>query len=90
MTSTLHFAFLWLAAGVLIGSPYWLALRWSAGVLAAGRSIALAIAVQLVRFAALGAALTFVTIHWGAVALLFSAGGLMLARAVALCRVARG
>jgi hypothetical protein len=89
MTSTLPSVFLWLAAGMLIGSPYWVTLRWSVGMLATGRSMALAIAMQLVRFAALAVALAFVAIHWGALALLVSAGGLMLARAAVLRRVAR-
>jgi hypothetical protein len=69
---------------MLIGSLYWLTLRWSAATLTSGQSIVLAIAVQLVRFAALGAFLAFVAIHWGALPLLLSAGGVMVARAVVL------
>jgi hypothetical protein len=69
---------------MLVGSLYWRTLRWTATMLASGHSIALAIAAHLVRFAGLGAFLVVVAIHWGALPLLLSAGGLMLARAVVL------
>jgi len=65
-------------------------LHWSVAKLAAGRSIAVVIAMQLVRFGAIGAAFAFVAIHWGALALLLSAGGVVIARAIALRLAARG
>jgi hypothetical protein len=90
MMATLSSVFLWPAAGALVGSLYWLILRWSVAMLATGRSIALAITVQLVRFAALGAALALVAIRGGWLALLLATGGLMLARAVSVRMVGRG
>lgn len=90
MTATLASAFLCLAAGMLIGSLYWLTLPWNVEKLATGQSIALAIALQLIRLAALGGFLTFMAIRWGALPLLFSVGGLMFARAVVLRLNGRG
>jgi N-ATPase, AtpR subunit len=90
MTATLVAAFLWPAFGMLVGMLYWLTLRWSVARLAAGRSIALPIALQLLRFAALGAVLAFVASRSGWAALLLSTAGLMLARAVALRPLGRG
>jgi len=89
MTATLSFAFLWFAAGALVGSLYWLTLRWTAEVLAAGRSLAQALALQVARFSALGVVLAGVAIRGGALALLASAGGLMVARAVIFRLAAR-
>lgn len=90
MTAQPAFVLLWFVAGVLVGGLYWLTLRWSVALLAAGRSIALAIAVQVVRFAVLGAALAVVAIGYGWPALLLSASGLVLARAAVLRIYGRG
>jgi hypothetical protein len=90
MTATLASAFACLAAGMLIGSLYWLTLRWSVERLATRQSMALAIVVQLVRLAALGAFLAFVAMRWGALPLLLTAGGLMFARAAVLRLNGRG
>jgi len=79
----------WFVAGAIVGTLHWMSLRWSVGLLAAGRSFALALAAQLGRFAAIGATLTLIVIHEGAYALLASAGGVLVARAVALRRTAR-
>ncbi len=90
MTTVLVSAFLWLAAGALAGGVYWLSLRWSVARLVAGRSVAAVIALQLVRFALLGAALAMVRIHGGALALLLSTGGLLVARTGVLRLATRG
>ncbi len=90
MSAPFSSAVLWLAAGALVGALYWMSLGCTVAILAAGRSWGLAIALQVARFAILGALLTVVAIHWGAIALLVSAGGLMLVRAIALRLAARG
>ena len=84
MTAPPALVLLWFVAGALVGGLYWLTLRWSVALLASGRSVALAIAVQVVRFAALGAALAAVAIGYGWPALLLSASGLVLSRAAVL------
>lgn len=89
MTAILLSALPWFAAGALAGVVYWLTLRWSGETLAAGGSLALALALQVTRFAALGAVLAGVAIRGGALALLASAGGLMVVRALVLSRVRR-
>ena len=79
----------WFVAGAVVGTLHWMTLRWSVGLLAGGRHLALALLAQLCRFAAIGAALTLIAIHEGAYALLASAAGVLMARAVAIRRTAR-
>ncbi len=71
---------LWLGLGLSAGMAYWAALRWSVGILVGSRSVALPAALQLLRLAAIGTALTVVATRWGWPALLLFATGLMLAR----------
>lgn len=89
MTMPLSSVLLWLAAGTLVGALNWLSLRWTAEMLASGRSWARALTLQMARFAALGTVLAVVAIRGGALALLLSTGGLLVARAVVLRLVAR-
>ena len=89
MTATVVTALPWFAVGALVGGVYWPTLRWSAETLAVGGSWVRALALQVTRFATLGALLAGVAIRGGALALLVSAGGLMVARAVVLRRVGR-
>lgn len=90
MTTTFTSVILWLAGGLLSGSLYWLTLHWNVALLAAGRSVALAIFMQLLRLAVLGGALALVARDWGWLALLSSTGGLLLARAAVVHRFGRG
>lgn len=89
MTTTLVPGLLWFVLGLLAGTAYWRALRWSAGMLVGGRSVALPIALQLLRLAAVGTALAVVATRWGWPALLLFTGGLMLARVVVVRSVVR-
>jgi F1F0 ATPase subunit 2 len=69
-----------LAAGALIGAFHFLALRWNVRMFAAGQSLPLALALQLVRFAAIGAVLAGIAAHFGALPLLAATGGILAAR----------
>lgn len=72
----------WLAAGGLIGAPYFLTLRWNVHMFATGRSLRLALAVQLARFAAMAGVLALVALHFGAFPLLAATAGVLVARMV--------
>lgn len=80
----------WLAVGGLIGALHFFTLHWNVALLAAGRAPALALGLQLLRLALVGAALAGVAIEGGALPLLLAAAGILAARAVAVRRVARG
>jgi len=69
-----------LAAGALIGAFHFLTLRWNVRMLATGQSLPLALAVQLVRFAVIAAALAVIASHFGALPLLTAAAGILATR----------
>jgi F1F0 ATPase subunit 2 len=73
----------WLLAGALLGSLYFLTLRWNVRILASGR-VLLPFGLQLIRFAVVAAALTIVARSFGALPLLAAALGLLLARTMIL------
>jgi F1F0 ATPase subunit 2 len=72
----------WLAAGAAIGAVHFMSLRWNVRMLAAGRSLLPAVAVQLARFAFIGAALAAIAIYFGALPLLAATAGILAARTV--------
>jgi F1F0 ATPase subunit 2 len=76
----------WLAAGAAVGALYFLTLHWNVRKFAAGRSpvLALALALQLARFAALAGVLAVVAVHFGALPLLVATAGILAARTVFL------
>ena len=73
-----------LGAGALVGVFHFLTLRWSVGLLAAGRAPLAAMALQLSRFAVLAAALAGLAMRFGAVPLLAATAGILVARAAAI------
>jgi F1F0 ATPase subunit 2 len=74
----------WLAAGTAIGAVFFLTLRWSVRMLAAGNAVLLVMTLQLARFAVIGAVLAAIVNHFGALALLAAAVGILVARAALL------
>ena len=72
----------WLAVGALTGAFYFLTLRWTARMFATGRTLPLALAIQLLRFAVMTAVLAGVAIRFGALPLLITAAGVLLMRTV--------
>jgi len=74
-----------LAAGLALGTAYFVNLRWTSDRLAAGRGVPVTIAIILGRFVLLGGALTLAS--WqGALPLLLTALGVFIARAVVMRR----
>ena len=74
----------WLAAGLAIGAVHFLSLRWNIRLLTDGRSVLPALALQLGRFAAIAVVLAVIAIAFGALALLVTTAGILLARSVIL------
>jgi F1F0 ATPase subunit 2 len=74
----------WFAVGVLLGTFHFMALRWNVRMLAAGQSVLLPLAIQLVRFALVVSVLAMVVVHFGALPLLAAAAGILAARAIVL------
>jgi F1F0 ATPase subunit 2 len=72
----------WLAAGAAIGAIHFMSLRWNIRMLAAGRALLPAVAVQLSRFAVIGTALAAIAIYFGALPLLAATAGIVAARTV--------
>ena len=79
-TQSLALAAGWLAAGVVIGGIHFLTLRWNVRMLAAGRSLLPAMAVQFGRFAAIGIVLAVIAGYFGALPLLAATAGILAAR----------
>jgi hypothetical protein len=76
----------WLAAGAAIGAFHFLTLRQNVRMLAAGRPLLPALALQLARFAATAAALFLIARHFGALPLLAGTAGILASRtAIARC-----
>ncbi len=74
-----------LAAGLALGTAYFLSVRWTSDRLAAGRGIAGTVAAIVGRFVLLGGVLTLISLE-GALPLLVTALGVLVARAVVLRR----
>jgi F1F0 ATPase subunit 2 len=70
----------WLGAGILIGTFYFLSLRWNVRNFEIGRSIFLTFAPQLVRFALMAVVLGVIARQFGALPLLIAAAGILAAR----------
>jgi len=76
----------WIAAGAIIGASHFLSLRWNLRLLAGGRSLMPALAVQLGRFAAIAAILAVIARSFGALPLLAATLGILLARTIVIRR----
>jgi hypothetical protein len=74
----------WLAIGVLIGAFHYLALRKNVQMLANGGSLSKAMAMRLIRFAAMAGALAVIARHYGALSLLIATLGLVASRTAVL------
>ena len=70
----------WLTTGGVIGACHFLTLRWNVHMFAVGRSLPLALASQLVRFALTACLLAIIASHFGALPLLAAAAGILAAR----------
>ncbi len=70
----------WIAAGALIGASHFLTLRWNVQMIAASRSLLLALAGQLVRFALTAGLLAVIAGRFGALPLLAATLGILAAR----------
>ena len=75
-----------LMLGFAIGGIYFVAMWWSAELLATGGRTPLAIALIAGRFALILATLAIVVIHGGALPLLATALGVLIARTIAMRR----
>jgi F1F0 ATPase subunit 2 len=73
-------AIVWLISGALLGSCYFLTLRWNVHLLALGRAPLLAIALQPGRLALLAAAFAAIVRQFGALPLLLVTAGVLAAR----------
>src|SRR5271166_3172940 len=70
----------WLMVGALIGSLYFLTLRWNVRMLTLGQSIPLPLATPLVRFALIAGVLAIIASHFGALPLLAATAGILATR----------
>ena len=71
----------WLTVGALIGSLYFLTLRWNVRRFTVGQSLPLAALVTpLVRFALIAGVLAIIASHFGALPLLVATAGILAAR----------
>jgi F1F0 ATPase subunit 2 len=70
----------WLTVGALIGSLYFLTLRWNVRMLTLGQSIPLSLATPLVRFALIAGVLAIIASHFGALPLLAATAGVLATR----------
>jgi F1F0 ATPase subunit 2 len=70
----------WLTVGALIGSLYFLTLRWNVRMFTVGQSIPLALATPLVRFAVIAGVLAIIASHFGALPLLTATAGILATR----------
>jgi F1F0 ATPase subunit 2 len=69
-----------LVAGLLLGAVYFLSLRWNLWRFTVGRSLLIPVGIQLVRFALIAAALAVVARYFGALQLLVTTLGILVAR----------
>jgi len=70
----------WFAIGALIGAFHFLTLRWNVYMFAGSRSLILALASQLIRFALIGGLLGLIASYFGAFPLLAATAGILAAR----------
>jgi hypothetical protein len=70
----------WLAVGALVGTFFYLTLRWSAQMLATGSDVSAALALQLIRFMGVAGLLGIIARHYGVVTLLVVTLGILAAR----------
>ncbi len=70
----------WMAVGVGVAAAYFLTLRENVRMFAVGRSLLLTLAIQLLRFLLMTAALTAIARFSGASALLAATAGLVAMR----------
>lgn len=70
----------WLAAGAAIGAFHFLTLRRNIRMLPSGRPLLPALALQLVRFAVMAAALFLIVRHFGTLPLLAATAGILASR----------
>jgi F1F0 ATPase subunit 2 len=70
----------WLAIGAAIGALHFLTLRWNARIFSVDRSLVLALATQLIRFALIAGILGVIARHFGAIPLLIATAGILAAR----------
>jgi hypothetical protein len=80
----------WLTAGAGIGAVHFLSLRSNLQMLTAGRTLLPIVAVQLARFAGIGAVLAAIAIYFGALPLLAATLGILATRTLIVRREARG
>jgi hypothetical protein len=74
----------WLAIGALIGAFHYLTLRWNAQMLIVGRSVLLALAVQLARLVFIAGVLAIITRNYGALPLLIVTLAILVSRTAVL------
>jgi len=82
-------AAIFLVIGFTAGTLFFALLRWNTSLYIRGGSLAFAVALQGVRFAAVGGLLVLTALH-GALPLLLTALGLLIARPVVLRCMAGG
>jgi len=78
-----------LALGFAAGTLFFVLLRWNTALYMRGGGLALAVAIQLGRLAAVAGLLALVALH-GALPLLLTAVGLLIARPIVLRVLAGG
>ncbi len=71
---------IWLPAGAVIGVFHFLTLRWNVRMFAAGQSLLLPSAIQLVRLVLIAVVLATITRSFGVLPLLAATAGVLLAR----------
>lgn len=74
----------WLTAGGSIGTIYFLTLRWNVTLYVSGKSVPLAITVQLARLGVMVISLAIIAHQFGALPLLTAAAGVLAARTAIL------
>jgi F1F0 ATPase subunit 2 len=80
---------IFLSLGLAAGALFFALLRWNTSLYLQPGSVALALAVQTIRVAAVGGLLVLTALH-GALPLLMTALGLLIARPIVLRRLAGG
>ncbi len=76
----------WVLLGAVLGTCHFLGLRLNVGMLTRGGALLLPVAVQFGRFAIMGVALAILARSFGALALLASAAGILIARTISCGR----
>jgi len=76
-----------LVAGALIGIFHFLTLRWNSQLFVSGHWLLPPLGIQLIRFALIAFALTVVAKIFGAVLLLVTAAGILVARTAIIHRI---